>query len=114
LLTFIIKTYLGQIIISKGFSRKDILRYEPHTNIFESVITINSLLNELAFDYIGNNIYGVNTEERSIEVHSIKTNAMTVFYFTQDYPKYITLAPEERYDVELITLIIYEIIISVC
>jgi len=115
LLTFIIKTYLGQIIMSEGYSKKNILRYEPHTNIFESVITINNyFLEELAFDHIGNNIYGINTEENSIDVYSIKTNAMTAFYVTRHQLEYITLAPEEKYVVELITLIIYEMIISVC
>jgi len=113
LLTFIIKTYLGQIIMSERYwTEQNILRYKPQTNIFEPVITIKGVfLEELAFDHIGNNIYGINKIEESIEVYSIKTNAMTAFYFTRYY-EYLTLAPEERY-VELITFIIYEMIISV-
>jgi len=101
-------------MIENDWTKKNILRYKPHTNVFESVITIKKFfMEEAAFDYIGNNIYAINDLQRSIEVYSIKTNAMTVFYFTH-LPKYITLAPEERYGVELITLIIYEMIISVC
>jgi len=100
--------------MNEDVPHRKILRYEPHTNNFETVITVSFFVERLAFDYIGNNIYGINMIENRIEVYSMKTNAMTAFYFTQHNISYITLAPEERYDVELITLIIYEMIISVC
>jgi len=77
------------------WSKKNILRYNPHTNIFESIIMISFFFEELAFDHIGNNIYGINEAGKSIVVYSIKTKAMTVFYFTH-YPTCIALAPEER------------------
>lgn len=52
----------------------------------------------MAFDYIGNNLYLSNKEDKTIEVHSLTTKTKTVFYF-EDQPHNIALAPEEGYDI---------------
>lgn len=52
----------------------------------------------IAFDYIGNNLYLSNKEDKTIEVHSLTTKTKTVFYFEQQ-PSNIALAPEEGYDI---------------
>lgn len=52
----------------------------------------------MAFDYIGNNLYLSNKEDKSIEVHSLTTKTKTVFYL-KDQPYDIALAPEEGYDI---------------
>lgn len=65
----------------------------------------------MAFDYIGNNLYLSNKEDRTIEVYSLTTKTKTVFY-VEDRPGDIALAPEEGYDVSLIVLTI-RVIISV-
>ncbi|NP_001291525.1 vitellogenin receptor precursor [Solenopsis invicta] len=92
----------GQIIIchlqlSTPFltSTTDILRYDPVHHSSEKIVTINKIFFELAFDYIGNNLYTTNTVNQSIEVINLNTKAMTAFYFKDEVPKYIALAPEE-------------------
>lgn len=59
----------------------------------------------MAFDYIGNNLYLSNKEDRTIEVYSLTTKSKTIFY-VEHQPCDIALAPEEGYDVSLIVLTI--------
>lgn len=90
---------------------KDVKRYDPVSGIFEDIMSVSGIIKGIAFDHIGNNLYVTNTMDKSIKVHNVKTQAMTVFYF-KDSTYSIALAPEERYGVELITLIVYEMIIK--
>ncbi|KAL0116729.1 hypothetical protein PUN28_009973 [Cardiocondyla obscurior] len=87
----------GQLLIHINEMVTDfIVRYDPSSKIYENITSFNeSLLRDIAFDYFGNNLYITNIFNRSIEVHSIKTKAMTAFYF-KDIPFKITLVPEEN------------------
>ncbi|XP_012532761.2 vitellogenin receptor [Monomorium pharaonis] len=86
----------GQIIIcSENWPETHIVRYDPTNNTTKEIITFNIVVQEVAFDYVGNNFYIINPLNQSIEVHSVKTQAMTAFYFNDIVPRYITLAPEE-------------------
>lgn len=93
--------------------KTEIIRYDPLNGNSENIKTIDTSVGGVAYDHIGNNLYVSNLRNKSIEVHNLKILAMTAFYF-QDYAYSITLVPEERYGVEFIPLIIYEMIINVC
>ncbi|XP_077255886.1 putative vitellogenin receptor yl [Temnothorax americanus] len=91
----------GQVLIHKKIWLNnglvsDVMHYDPVSNTFENITRIHTGYEEVAFDYIGNNLYTSNTRNNSIEVYNIKTLAMTVFhYYFQDRPLSIALAPEE-------------------
>ncbi|KYM77742.1 Vitellogenin receptor, partial [Atta colombica] len=74
-----------------------IKRFDPVRDTFENIISMNKSndYSGIAFDYIRNNLYILNAHNRSIEVHNIKTLAMTTFYFNDLVPNSITLVPEE-------------------
>ncbi|XP_011863854.1 PREDICTED: vitellogenin receptor isoform X2 [Vollenhovia emeryi] len=69
--------------------------YNPVSNLFEEPRVWNNFsMAEIAFDYIGNNLYLPVMLNRSIEVQNIKTQAITKLYL-KDAPMSIALAPEE-------------------
>jgi len=115
MLTLTIKTYLGQVIcyIMTERFEKAIVLFDPVSDTFKNTILHNISYFSMAFDHVGNNLYMTNKPSSSINVYNVKTLAMTVFYFKEYVPYYITLVPEERYGVELITIIIYKIVILV-
>lgn len=102
-LSLTIKTYLGTILASDKRTNQ-IIRYDPNSGIIKNLIPFeNKILGGMAFDHIGNNLYLLNEEDRTVEVHSLTTMTKTVFYF-KDQPCEIALAPEEGYGVSLIVL----------
>lgn len=50
----------------------------------------------MAFDYIGNNVYLSNIEQKSIEIHSLTTREKTVLYFDEE-PNSIETVPTKGY-----------------
>ncbi|XP_050452085.1 vitellogenin receptor isoform X1 [Cataglyphis hispanica] len=84
----------GTILASDKHSNH-IIRYDPNSGVTENLIPFeNEILGGMAFDYIGNNLYLSNKEDRTIEVHSLTTKTKTIFYV--EYQPYdIALAPEE-------------------
>lgn len=85
---------------------KAIVLFDPVNDTFKNTILHNVSYFSMAFDHIGNNLYMINRPGSSIMVYNVKTLAMTVFYFVEHIPYYITLVPEKRYGAELITIII--------
>ncbi|GAB1865448.1 Putative vitellogenin receptor [Camponotus japonicus] len=82
-------------IIASDKHTNHIIRYDPNSGITENLIPFKSgILGGIAFDYIRNNLYLTNKEDKTIEVHSLTTKTKTVFYF-EDRPYNIALAPEE-------------------
>ncbi|KYN23000.1 Vitellogenin receptor [Trachymyrmex cornetzi] len=83
--------------ITELFDNSVVKRIDPVTDTVETIISLKSHddYSGLAFDYISNNLYILNVHNRSIEVYNIKTLAMTIFYFKDHVPYYITLVPEE-------------------
>lgn len=61
----------------------------------KNLISMNiESLGGMAFDHIGNNLYLTNIEKRTIEVHSLTTEAKKIFFF-KEQPHGIALASEE-------------------
>ncbi|XP_032678623.1 vitellogenin receptor-like [Odontomachus brunneus] len=87
----------GTILASNAFT-DDIFRYDPISGEIENLIAMNiKSLGGMAFDYIGNNLYLTNIEEKTVEVHSLTTKTKKIFYFEEQSktPYNIALAPEE-------------------
>ncbi|XP_072743249.1 vitellogenin receptor isoform X2 [Anoplolepis gracilipes] len=82
-------------ILASDKSTNYIIRYNPKNGNIENLIPFEiEILGGMAFDYIGNNLYLSNKEDKSIEVHSLTTKAKTVFYF-EDQPSDIAVVSEE-------------------
>ncbi|XP_025075482.1 LOW QUALITY PROTEIN: vitellogenin receptor [Pogonomyrmex barbatus] len=86
----------GKVYICNNnwLSSANVTRYDPSNEIFETPFTIHAIIEAIAFDHIGNNLYLSNALEKSIEVHSMTTMQKTVLYF-QESPYEIMLVPEE-------------------
>ncbi|XP_011062100.1 PREDICTED: vitellogenin receptor-like, partial [Acromyrmex echinatior] len=87
----------GQVIccvVTEQFE-KTIVLFDPVSDTFKNTILHNVSYFSMAFDHIGNNLYMTNIPSNSINVYNVKTLAMTVFYFKEYVPYYITLVPEE-------------------
>ncbi|KYN07112.1 Vitellogenin receptor, partial [Cyphomyrmex costatus] len=87
----------GQVICSVLTEQFEIniVRFDPVSDTFGNTILHNVSYFSMAFDHIGNNLYMTNILSNSIKVYSLKTLAMTAFYFKDSIPYYITLVPEE-------------------
>ena len=74
---------------------KSIFRFNPHSGTINHIIPIvNEVVESMAFDYLGNNLYKSNTVYKKIEVHSLTTGEKTEFSFTES-PYDIAVVPEE-------------------
>ncbi|XP_043487916.1 vitellogenin receptor isoform X1 [Polistes fuscatus] len=72
-----------------------IYRYDMSKDIFENIMTVrNEIFGGMGFDFVGNNLYWSDMEQKTIEVHSFGTKGRTVFYY-QDEPQDISLDSEE-------------------
>ncbi|XP_032678624.1 vitellogenin receptor-like [Odontomachus brunneus] len=84
----------GTILASNALTN-NIFRYDPINNKIKNLIAMKiESLGGMAFDYVGNNLYLTNIEEKTIEVHSLTTKTKKIFYF-EEQPYNIALAPEE-------------------
>ncbi|XP_029163122.1 LOW QUALITY PROTEIN: vitellogenin receptor [Nylanderia fulva] len=82
-------------ILANDKRTNHIIRYDPNNGVIKQLISFeNKILGGMAFDYIGNNLYLSNKEDRTVEVHSLTTMSKTIFYF-KDQPCDIALIPEE-------------------
>lgn len=74
---------------------KNIFRYDTHTGLVNHVIPIvNEIVESIAFDHLGNNLYKSNTIQKKIDVHSLTTGEKTEFSYTEN-PYDLIVAPEE-------------------
>ncbi|XP_031780788.1 vitellogenin receptor isoform X1 [Nasonia vitripennis] len=86
---------IADSIIAADDINKSIFRFNPRTNAINHIIPIvNEIVESMAFDYFGNNLYKSNTIHKKIEVHSLTTGEKTEFSYTEN-PYDIALVPEE-------------------
>ncbi|KAJ8672687.1 hypothetical protein QAD02_003947, partial [Eretmocerus hayati] len=86
---------LTDSIIAADEMSKSIFRVNPHTSAINHIIPIvNEIVESIAFDYFGNNLYKSNTLEKKIEIHSFTTGEKTEFIYP-DNPYDLVLVPQE-------------------
>ncbi|XP_015186771.1 PREDICTED: vitellogenin receptor isoform X2 [Polistes dominula] len=84
----------GDILIYDQLTQT-VYRYNMNKNLFEKIMSVkNEIFGGMDFDYVGNNLYWSDMEQKTIEVHSFGTKEKTVFYY-QNEPQDISLDSDE-------------------